>query len=219
MFSVSPDERTSSGRPGWSGSCHFRKLSRRDFVELTLHSGRPASPNGLINASRCSGWRYGKPRAQRATEKPGWCASSSLATTRASSSLPKFQRAATRVECAVSHLPQMAGGSASALSLSRPAQASLTLRPTGLLNRLTRPLSRGSSPAGYPTEPLVSYQINRQLSGWNLPPLVIRAFGAHCQHATSVRSGYRALGSAFPAASGLIRLVALSVRNALRRSC
>jgi hypothetical protein len=27
------------------------------------------------------------------------------------------------------------------------------------------------SPAGYPAEPLVSYQINRQLSGWNLPPL------------------------------------------------
>jgi hypothetical protein len=78
-------------------------------------------------------------------------------------------------------LPQMAGGSASTLSLSRPAQASLTLRPVGLLSRLKRPLSRGSSPAGYPTEPLVSYQINRQLSGWNPPPLVIRAFGAHCQ--------------------------------------
>src|SRR6202035_2667525 len=78
-------------------------------------------------------------------------------------------------------LPKMAGGSASALSLSRPAQASLTLRPARLLNRLKRPLSRGSSPAGYPTEPLVSYQINRQLSGWNLPPLVIRAFGAHGQ--------------------------------------
>ena len=29
------------------------------------------------------------------------------------------------------------------------------------------------------TKPLVSYQINRQLSGWNLPPLVIRAVGAH----------------------------------------
>src|SRR5450631_193849 len=81
-------------------------------------------------------------------------------------------------------LPQMAGGSASALSLSMPAQASLTLRPAGLLNRLKRPLSRGSSPAGYPTEPLVSYQINRQLSGWNLPPLVIRAFGAHYQQET-----------------------------------
>ena len=86
-------------------------------------------------------------------------------------------------------LPQMAGGSASALSLSRPAQASLTLRPAGLLNRLKRPLSRGSSPAGYPTEPLVSYQINRQLSGWNLPPLVIRAFGAHCHKQTCGRRG------------------------------
>jgi hypothetical protein len=46
-------------------------------------------------------------------------------------------------------------------------------------------LSRGFSPSGYPAEPLVSYQINRQLSGWNLPPLVIRAFGAHCQNWTS----------------------------------
>jgi hypothetical protein len=82
-------------------------------------------------------------------------------------------------------LPQMAGGSASALSLSRPAQASLTLRPAELLSRLKRPLSRGSSPASYPTKPLVSFQINRQLSGWILPPLMIRAFGAHGQEATS----------------------------------
>jgi hypothetical protein len=81
-------------------------------------------------------------------------------------------------------LPQMAGGSASALSLSRPAQASLTLRPAGLLSRLKRPLSRGSGPSGYPAEPLVSFQINRQLSGWNLPPLMIRAFGAHCHEQT-----------------------------------
>src|ERR1700687_1074245 len=85
-------------------------------------------------------------------------------------------------------LPQMAGGSASASSLSRPAQASLTLRPAGLLSRLKRPLSRGSSPSGYPGEPLVSYQINRQLSGWNLPPLMIRAFGAHRQHRTFPQS-------------------------------
>ncbi len=63
-------------------------------------------------------------------------------------------------------LPQMAGGSASALSLSRPAQASLTLRPAGSLSRPRRPLSRGSSPRGCPHEPLVSYRINRQLSGW-----------------------------------------------------
>jgi hypothetical protein len=46
---------------------------------------------------------------------------------------------------------------------------------------LMQPLSRGSSPAGYPAEPLVSYRINRQFSGWNLPPLMIRAFGAHGQ--------------------------------------
>jgi hypothetical protein len=42
-----------------------------------------------------------------------------------------------------------------------------------------RPLSRGSDPSGYPAEPLVSYRTNRQLSGWNLPPLMVRAFGAH----------------------------------------
>jgi hypothetical protein len=81
-------------------------------------------------------------------------------------------------------LPQMAGGSASALSLSRPAQASLTLRPIGSLSRPRRPLSRGSSPASYPTRPLASFRINRQLSGWNPPPLMIRAFGAHCQKET-----------------------------------
>ncbi len=81
-------------------------------------------------------------------------------------------------------LPQMAGGSASALSLSRPAQASLTLRPAGSLSRPRRPLSRGFSPAGYPTKPLVSYRTYRQLSVWNPPPLVIRAFGAHCHKRT-----------------------------------
>jgi hypothetical protein len=45
-------------------------------------------------------------------------------------------------------------------------------------------LSRGSDPSGYPTKPLASFRINRQLSGWNLPPLMIRAFGAHCQEQT-----------------------------------
>src|SRR5262249_3854961 len=33
-------------------------------------------------------------------------------------------------------------------------------------------------------KPLVSYRINRQLSGWILPPLMIRAFGAHCHYPT-----------------------------------
>jgi hypothetical protein len=56
-------------------------------------------------------------------------------------------------------------------------------------------LSRGSSPCGYPHEPLVSYQINRQLSGWILPPLMIRAFGAHCQERT--HAAQQGLGSYF----------------------
>ena len=76
-------------------------------------------------------------------------------------------------------LPRCSGGSASISSLSRPAQALLTLRPAGSLNRPRRPLSRGSNPASHPAKPLVSYQINRQLSGWNFPPLVRRAFGTH----------------------------------------
>ena len=76
-------------------------------------------------------------------------------------------------------LPRYSGGSASMTSLSRPAQASLALRPAGLLNRPRRPLSRGSDPDDCSSKPLVSYQTNRQLSGWNLPPLVMHAFGAH----------------------------------------
>jgi hypothetical protein len=53
-----------------------------------------------------------------------------------------------------------------------------------------RPLSRGSNPCGYPHEPLVSYRINRQLSGWIPPPLMIRAFGAHCQQRTLHECGH-----------------------------
>src|SRR5262249_34055812 len=55
-------------------------------------------------------------------------------------------------------LPQMAGGSASALSLSRPAQALLALRPAGSLSRPRRPLSRGSTPASSPAKPLASFR-------------------------------------------------------------
>jgi hypothetical protein len=76
-------------------------------------------------------------------------------------------------------LPRFPGGSASTLALSRPARTSLTLRPIGSLDRPRRPLSRGSGPESYPSKPLVSYQSYRLLSGWNLPPLVVRAFGAH----------------------------------------
>lgn len=58
-------------------------------------------------------------------------------------------------------------------------------RRAGLLNRPRRPLSRGFNPASRPAKPLVSYQSNRQLSGWNLPPPAIRALGARCKNQDS----------------------------------
>jgi hypothetical protein len=80
-------------------------------------------------------------------------------------------------------LPRARDGSASASTLSRPIRTSLSLRPVGSLDHPRRPLSRGFDPTGCPVEPLVSFRINRQLSGWNLPPLVMRAVEAHsCRH-------------------------------------
>src|ERR1051325_723287 len=80
-------------------------------------------------------------------------------------------------------LPRAKDGSASASTLSRPARTSLTLRPVGSLDRPRRPLSRGFNQTGCPAELLVSFRINRQLSGWNLPPQMIRAVEAHsCPH-------------------------------------
>src|SRR5262249_39841761 len=74
-------------------------------------------------------------------------------------------------------------------ALRRAARAALATTdapgPVARSAAQRRPLSRGSSPSGYPAEPLVSFRINRQLSGWNLPPLMIRSFGAHCQSRTS----------------------------------
>src|SRR5690348_12062885 len=58
-----------------------------------------------------------------------------------------------------SGLPRISGGSASMTSLSRPAQASLALRPAELLSHPRWPSSRGFDPAGLPAKPLVSYQV------------------------------------------------------------
>jgi len=95
--------------------------------------------------------------------------------------LPRWTTAGACVGCfpAARGLPRFSAGSTPTSSLSRPAQASLTLRPARSLSRPRRPSSRGFSPHDCSSKPLVSYQINRQLSGWNLPPLVIRAAWAH----------------------------------------
>ena len=95
-------------------------------------------------------------------------------------------------------LPHSLGGSASALSFSRPAQASLALRPARSLDRPRRPLSRGFDGAGCPATPPVSYQLNRQLAGWNPPPQVIRAFEAHVES----RKGAVAAGVGVAVAGG-----------------
>src|SRR5205823_3741184 len=56
-------------------------------------------------------------------------------------------------------LPRSSGGSASTSSLSRPAQASHTLRPAQLLTHHTWALSRGSARARFPARTLASYQV------------------------------------------------------------
>src|SRR4051794_31622743 len=56
-------------------------------------------------------------------------------------------------------LPRSSGGSASTSQLSRPAQASLALRPARLLTHHTWALSRGSALAGFPARTLASYQV------------------------------------------------------------
>src|SRR5262249_24143401 len=43
------------------------------------------------------------------------------------------------------------------------------------------------------TEPLVSYRTYRQLSGWNPPPLVIRAVRAHGHQQTKTRTRHQQL--------------------------
>src|SRR5258707_11429160 len=78
-------------------------------------------------------------------------------------------------------LPRLTGGSASTTSLSRPAQASLALRPAGLLARPKADFCPEAS-AQPVTRPSRSVAItsHRQLHEWILLPLVICAVGAHC---------------------------------------
>ncbi len=129
----------------------------------------PAQSAGSPGVGGATSDRYGLPPITRSTLTSVPCP------------LPRRIETGAHVDCfpIPRGLPRYPGGSASATSLSRPAQASLALRPTGSLNRTTRPLSQGSGPSSYPHEPLAGYQINRQLSGWNLPPLVLRVVGAH----------------------------------------
>ena len=75
-------------------------------------------------------------------------------------------------------------------------------------------------PSRLPGQPLVSFRTYRQLSGWNPPPQVFRAFGAHCQffylvrrnkrQAYSITSSARARsdgGMVSPSAFAVLRLI------------
>jgi hypothetical protein len=72
-------------------------------------------------------------------------------------------------------LPRSPVGSASTTSLSRPAQASHTLRPTNSLDRPGRHLSQGFDPHSCPSEPPAGYRANRPLPGWDFHPQGDRA--------------------------------------------
>jgi hypothetical protein len=81
-------------------------------------------------------------------------------------------------------------------------------------NRLNL-VATGSNPCGYPHKPLVSYRINRQLSGWIPPPLMIRAFGAHCQQRRPYSITWSAVasrigGTSRPSARAVLRLITSS---------
>src|SRR6266853_30174 len=79
-------------------------------------------------------------------------------------------------------LPRLTGGSASTTSLSRPAQASLALRPARSQPAQRRTLCPEAStrPVTQPDRSVATMS-NRQLHRWNLLPLTICAIGAHSQ--------------------------------------
>jgi hypothetical protein len=110
----------------------------------------------------------------------------------------------------------MTVGSASAFELSRPAQASLLLRPIGSLSGPRPPSSQGSDPVSYPAEPPASFRTNRQLSGCDPPSLVVRALGAHGH---SRRSDPVTAISELHPTSGHSRTVAMSQSVPLPDSC
>lgn len=120
-------------------------------------------------------------------------------------------------------LPRYSGRSASASSLSSPVWTSLTLRPAGSLNHPRRPLSRGFGRFNCTNLPLVSYQINRLLSERNLPPLVIRAVGAHLINLTQIQKGatcvYNATGSRSVGERGCARHTGAARKAPFERTC
>jgi hypothetical protein len=91
--------------------------------------------------------------------------------------LPRWTPLGASVGCfpTLCCLPRSLGGSAFTTSLSRPTQASHTLRPVDLLRCPRQRLSQGFDTASYPTAPPASYRANRPSPGWDFHPQGDRA--------------------------------------------
>jgi len=98
-------------------------------------------------------------------------------------------RAGTRVDCFPAHaaFPKWQEGRHPHCHFRGLLKLHSRYRPPDRSAAHGDPCHEAPAPSGYPAEPLVSYQINRQFSGWLLPPQVIRAFRAHCQLRTCWR--------------------------------
>src|SRR3954471_4695827 len=133
----------------------------------------PALP-GITGTTTLSDSRqHRRPRRRRGRDPHAWAGLPSYPRhpSGVPCPLPRWTAAGASVGCfpATCSLPRNSGGSASTTSLSRPAQASLTLRPVGSLDRPRRPSSRGFRLPGCPDRPLVSYQI-KPTTIWVDPP-------------------------------------------------
>jgi len=111
----------------------------------------------------------------------------------------RLKRVRVSISSRLCSLPQMAGGSAPHCHFRRLLRPYSRYGPSDRSAAQRWPLSRGSSLTGCPAKPLVSFRTYRQLSGSNLPPLMLRAFSAHCQfvtHAPQQRPIYSITSSA-----------------------
>jgi hypothetical protein len=85
-----------------------------------------------------------------------------------------------------SGLPRYSGGSAPTSPFSRPAQRSLTLRPTRSPSRLSDPLHHKLRQSRYLHCRSDCYRLERPVAGWELHPLEISTF-----HGALGNKGYR----------------------------
>jgi cytochrome c2 len=106
--------------------------------------------------------------------------------------MPYFRLSDGEIEAIVAYLGELDDGepkkvlktvlrprSSSCCTAGHSLQSSRIGDRRGYHGHPRRPSARGFDPASRPTAPLVNHRMDRQLSWWNLPSPVTRAFGAH----------------------------------------